>query len=241
MCVEYKRDHLFSLTDNAEHDRRRKLGFDGTGSSKFEISVYRCLGDSLNPIRSKFLSSNTKVVPVDMATKVQYFTHDTISTTTFSRAFGMIQNDTDANNYIQPTKEGFSMGNIALALGLVKLTQLPLIGEMLSPSPKDETGYGKMLAECVSMIESRATNRVDSQDGMLGSFIRHGLSGGELRSEILDAVVIGSFAPCHAICVAILLITTNSHVHSKLCREIDNAVRDGKALPINGIKWLVTA
>lgn len=150
----------------------------------------------------------------------------------------MVQNDTDVRSYIQSTKQGFLMGNAILALGLTKLSQMSFIGELLSPSPKDKTGYGNMLGFCINIMEKRATNPADNHDDMLGSFIRQGMSGNELRSEILDAIVIGSFGPCHVICAALLLVTTNPYVYSKLCREIDNAVRDGKAPPTD--KGIIT-
>lgn len=165
-----------------------------------------------------------------MAAKVQYYTHDVISTITFGTPFNMLQNDTDTNGYIQSTKEGFLIANILVAFGLAKLSQSPLIGPALTPGPDEETGYGKLLAVSVKTIEERVANPRNKPEDMLDSFIRHGITGDALRSEILDAVVIGSFGPCYSICSVILLTLTNLHVLAKLRREIDEVVTAGKGV-----------
>ncbi|EFE40403.1 cytochrome P450 monooxygenase, putative [Trichophyton verrucosum HKI 0517] len=64
---------------------------------------------------------------------------------------------------------------------------------------------------------------------MLDSFIRHGVKGDALRSEVLDALVIGSFGPCYSICSVILHTLANQSVLTKLRCEINEAVATGKA------------
>lgn len=136
----------------------------------------------------------------------------------------MLQNDVDTNGYIQSIKEGFLIANILVAFGLAKLSQSSLIGPVPTPGPDEQTGYGKLLAVSIKMIEERVANPHIESGDMLDSFIRHGMTDGALRSEILDAVVIGSFGPCYTICSVILLTLTNPGVLTKLHREIDEAV-----------------
>lgn len=49
--------------------------------------------DFLNLIRSKYISSDRGVVPIDLAKKVQYFILDVISTDGLGKSFGMLQSD----------------------------------------------------------------------------------------------------------------------------------------------------
>jgi hypothetical protein len=49
--------------------------------------------DFLNLIRSKYISSDRSVVPIDLAKKVQYFTLDIISTVGLGKSFGILQSD----------------------------------------------------------------------------------------------------------------------------------------------------
>ncbi|EFE40402.1 cytochrome P450 monooxygenase, putative [Trichophyton verrucosum HKI 0517] len=143
MRVDYQHDHLFSLTDTAEHDRRRKLlgpGFHGTECS-YELCINERLEELLLLIRSKYLSSDSKVVPMDIAAKVQYFTHDVITAITFGKSFEMVQKDADTNGYIKSIKEGFLTANILVAFGLAKISQSSLIGPALTPVATEETGY----------------------------------------------------------------------------------------------------
>ncbi|EFR00716.1 pisatin demethylase [Nannizzia gypsea CBS 118893] len=231
MRVDYRHDHLFSLTDAAEHDRRRKLlgpGFYGTECS-YEVFINKRLEELLHLIRSKYVSSGSKRVPVDMAAKVQYYTHDVISTITFGKPFEMLQKDTDTNGYIQSIKDGFLIANILVAFGLAKVSQSSLIGPALAPGVNDETGYGKLVAVSTKLIKERQANPREKPKDMLDSFVQHGLKGDALHSEILDAVVIGSFAPCYSICSVILLTLTNQRVLTKLRREIHDAITSGKA------------
>ncbi|KAM5433052.1 hypothetical protein MferCBS31731_007276 [Microsporum ferrugineum] len=231
MRVDYQHDHLFSLTDAAEHDRRRKLlgpGFYGT-EFPYELFINERLEELLHLIRSNYLSSGSKMVPVDMAAKIQYYAYDVISTIAFGQPFQMLQKDTDTNGYIQSVKEGFLVANVLVALGLAKASQSSLIGPALAPRSNDETGYGKLLAVSAKLIKEREANPRENPQDMLDSFIRHGIAGDALRSEMLDAVIIGSFGPYYSICSVILLTLTNQHVLAKLRREIDEAVTTGKA------------
>jgi cytochrome P450 len=64
---------------------------------------------------------------------------------------------------------------------------------------------------------------------MLASFIRHGLTGEELRSEALEQVIAGSDTTAAAIRGALLYLMTNPRVYLKLRNEIDEAVASGNA------------
>lgn len=176
---------------------------------------------------------------MDLAKKVQYFTLDVISSVGLGTAFGMLQSDQDVDNYLQSSEEGLAIGNTALAMGFTWITQAPFIGRFVAPSPKDNNGFGKMMAACFRLVDERAASSTDERSDMLASFMRHGLKGDELRTEALEQIIAGSDTTAGAIRGTLLHIMTNPRVYFKLQREVDDAVRDGRA-PSTG-EGLITA
>ncbi|KAL5342230.1 cytochrome P450 [Aspergillus crustosus] len=240
--IEYRKDNVFSQTDNAKHEQRRKQmapGYSGRRNTNLESSVDERVQDFLNLIRSKYVSSDRRVVPMDLAKKVQYFTLDVISSIGLGKTFGMLQSDQDVEDYLQSSEEGLAIGNTALALGFSWITQAPFIGMFIAPSPKDNNGFGKMMASCFRLVDERAAKSTDQRSDMLASFMHHGLAGDELRTEALEQIIAGSDTTASAIRGTILHIMTNARVYLKLQREIDDAVRRGHA-PSRG-EGIITA
>ena len=168
---------------------------------------------------------------MDLARKVQFFTLDVISRVGLGTAFGMLQADHDKNSYIQSSEEGLAVGATALALGFSWLVHFPVIGRAIAPSPKDSNGFGKMMATCFNFVDDRAASPADTRSDMLASFMRHGLSGNELRTEALEQIIAGSDTTATGIRVTLLHVMANPRVYVKLQREIDEAVREGNAPP----------
>ncbi|KAJ5832685.1 hypothetical protein N7474_000996 [Penicillium riverlandense] len=235
--IEYRRDNVFSQTDNAKHERRRKQmapGYSGRENIHLEGSVDERLQDFLNLIRSKYVSSDRQVVPMDLAKKVQYFTLDVISSVGLGTAFGMLQSDHDVDDYLQSSEEGLAIGHTALAMGFSWIAQAPFIGRFIAPSPKDNNGFGKMMAACFRLVDERAASSTDERSDMLASFMRHGLKDDELRTEALEQIIAGSDTTAGAIRGTLLHVMTNPRVYFRLQREVDDAVRSGNA-PSEGL------
>ncbi|KAL4995725.1 cytochrome P450 [Aspergillus recurvatus] len=240
--IEYQKDNVFSQTDNAKHEQRRKQmapGYSGRENKDLEASVDKQLQNVLDLVRAKYVSSDHQAVPMDLAKKIQYFTLDVISSVGLGQAFGMLEADHDVDDYLQSSEEGLAIANTALALGFSSLTQAPFIGRFLAPSPKDNNGFGKMMATCFRLVDERAASATDKRSDMLASFIRHGLSGDELRTEALEQIIAGSDTTASAIRGTLLHLMTNARVYVKLQREIDDAVSRGLA-PTTG-QGLITA
>ncbi|KAL4744767.1 hypothetical protein BDW72DRAFT_74740 [Aspergillus terricola var. indicus] len=241
--IEYRKDNVFSQTDNAKHEHRRKQmapGYSGRENTDLEASVDKQLRSLLSLIRAKYVSSNDQAVPMDLAKKVQYFTLDVISSVGLGKAFGMLEADRDVDEYLQSSDEGLAIGNTALALGFSSITQAPFIGKFFAPSPKDNNGFGKLMTTCFRLVDERAASATDKRSDMLASFIRHGLSGDELRTEALEQILAGSDTTAGAIRGTLLHLMTNPRVYVKLQREIDDAVHRGLA-PSTGEGLITTA
>ncbi|KAI8239311.1 Cytochrome P450 monooxygenase lolP1 [Colletotrichum sp. SAR 10_96] len=229
--VEYRRDNVFTQTDNAKHDARRKQmapGYSGRENLDLEPKIDARLNDLLTLIRTKYLSTESRIIPMDLAKKVQYFTLDVISDVGLGKTFGMLTADADVDGYLQSAEQGLTAASFALAFGLSWLAQAPVIGRFLAPSPTDDNGFGRMIAACYRDVDARAARETDKKSDMLASFIRHGLSGDELRSEALEQIIAGSDTTAAAIRGTLLLIMTNARVYAKLQREIDDAETYGE-------------
>ncbi|CAI7628389.1 unnamed protein product [Penicillium pancosmium] len=235
--IEHRKDNVFTQTDNAKHDRRRKQmapGYSGRENLQLEGAIDERVQDFLDLIRVKYVSTDNGTVPMDLAKKVQYFTLDVISSVGLGSNFGMLESDRDVDNYLSSLEEGLAIGNTALAMGFSWLTQAPFIGKYVAASPKDKNGFGKMMTACFQIVDGRAASKTDQRSDMLASFIRHGLSGDELRSEALEQILAGSDTTAGAIRGSLLHIMTNPRVYHKLQREIDDSISNG-LVPREGI------
>lgn len=205
--------------------------YSGRENLDLEIAIDDRVQELIQVIRSKYISTRDKIVPMDLSQKIQFFTLDVISSVGLGQTFGMLRSDYDVDQYLQSSEEGLSALQFALALGLGRLAQAPIIGWFVAPSPKTNNGFGKMMATCFRYVDERAASSTDKRSDMLASFIRHGLTGEELRSEALEQIIAGSDTTAGAIRGALLHIMTNLRVYNRLRKETDDAVSKGIAPP----------
>ncbi|KAL4792674.1 cytochrome P450 [Aspergillus venezuelensis] len=239
---EYRRDNVFSQTDNAKHDLRRKQmgpGYSGRENLQLEPAIDERVEALIKLVRS-YVSTDRQIVPMDLASKIQYLTLDVISSVGLGQTFGMLDRDEDVDEYLKSSEDSLAVGNVALGLGFSWLRQAPFIGQFIAPSPTDNNGSGKMMATCFRLVDERAAKSTEDRSDMLASFIRHGLTGDELRSEALEQIVAGSDTTAGAIRGTLLHLMTNPRVYLKLQDEIDNAIASGLA-PATGKGLISTA
>ncbi|KAK4186967.1 cytochrome P450 [Podospora australis] len=234
--VEYGKDNIFSQTDTEKHDLRRKQlapGYSGRENLELERSIDAKVQELLDLINNKYLSTDAKAVPMDLAKKIQFLTLDVISTVAFDGNFGMLKTDEDVLGFIKSSEDGLTIGNLFMAFGLSWLVQAPGIGKFLGPKPTHKTGFGAMMARCFKYIDERVKNPEDKRRDMLASFIRHGVKGDDLRSEVLEQLVAGSDTTAGALRAIMLHIIANPRVQRKLQKEIDEIVASGKVAAIS--------
>jgi cytochrome P450 len=176
-------------------------------------------------------------VPIDLAKKVQFFTLDVISTIGLGKSFSMLDNDADVFNYAESSEKGLYESGVAIGLGFGLVAQLPWIGKLFAPSPEDSDGFGKMMATCFQYVDERVAKPIDAKSDMFVSFMRHGLTHEELRSESLEQMFAGSDNTATSIRGSLLYIMTNPRVYRKLQREVDETAQTG-IFPENGSKMV---
>jgi cytochrome P450 len=77
--TEVGKDHVFSQLDEAAHTKRRQQmasGYSGKENTALESDIDEHLQQLLELIRSKYLSTTTQYQPMDLGSKIQYFTLD---------------------------------------------------------------------------------------------------------------------------------------------------------------------
>ncbi|KAH6677016.1 cytochrome P450 71A20 [Plectosphaerella plurivora] len=229
--VEYRRDNVFTQTDNDKHTQRRKQmapGYSGRENQELEPAIDERVREFLALIKDKYISTSGRVVPVDMAKKIQYFTLDVITGVGLGKPFGMLRADADVDGYLSSIEQGLLAANFALAAGVSWMAQAPLVGPYIAPGPHKKDAFGGMMAKCFRFVDERMWEDTGKRSDMLASFARHGLQGDELRSEALEQIIAGSDTTAGAIRGVLLLVMTNPRVCARLQEEIDAAVREGK-------------
>jgi cytochrome P450 len=184
---------------------------------------------------------------MDLSKKMVFFTLDVIGTLGTGQSFGMLREDRDIDNYVKSSEEGLHATAMVSGLRLNWLMGTPIIGKALMPKPGDGTGFGAMMQTCFARVDQRAAEEAayaakgDEEVGdgshkmprrrrdMLASFIRHKLTGDDLRSEVLESLIAGSDTTAGALRATMLYVMSNKRVQDKLQAEIDEAVRQGKA------------
>ncbi|KAM7198208.1 Pisatin demethylase [Naviculisporaceae sp. PSN 640] len=240
--IEHRRDNVFTMTDNAEHERRRKAiapGYSGRDIENIEPAIDLRVQDFLDLIRNKYLSTPQKITPMDLSKKMQFFTLDVLSTVGLGKSFGMLVADRDISEFVKSGEDGMLTANMFLALGLSGLAQMPFIGKFILPSPRDSKGMGKLVGNSFlladqAFVRSMSVDSSTNSDSMLGSWIRHGIMGDALRSEAAESIIAGSDTTAGALRGIMLQLMANPRVYVKLHKEIDEAVEKG-LVPEEGI------
>lgn len=170
---------------------------------------------------------------MDLAEKMQFFIGDLMSQVVVGRSLGMMTTDSDylgLNRTMQPQMRAIQ---ILVSLGLQWLPYVRPVYKMLGPTRHDALGIGGLMGEVYGAVDARVAEaeKTGGPQGsdMLAAFMRHRLSGHELRLEALEQVVAGSDTTSTAIRANMLFVLTNPRVYAKLQAEIDQAVSDGRA------------
>jgi hypothetical protein len=141
---------LFTLRDTIAHDKlKAKLaaGYSGRENLQLESGSDLLLAKFIDVIRGKYLSSDEKVVPFDLARSIQFFTLDTITKLAYGEEFGYMETDSDIYDYIKTTEEAVPFLQLCGEWPLLqKIIFSPLMLGFLGPKITDKNGLGRLMA-----------------------------------------------------------------------------------------------
>ena len=158
------------------------MQYSGKENPTLEPSIDIHVKELVNLVR-KYAAPKASTKPsqaMDLAQKIPFFTLDVISHVGLGEAFGDLNADKDLKDYLKSSEEGLKIGNTAFAMGIAWLRDTPIIGPAISPSEKDATGFGNMMAQARKIVDSRMLKSTEDKSDMFASFVRHGLSGNDL-------------------------------------------------------------
>jgi len=111
-----------------------------------EDRIDRHISNLINLIKTKYISTETELKPMDLARKAQFVTLDIITDLAFDAPFGDIDLDKDVHLYIQSTEETIPFAIMLASIPIMNsFLNLPIIGDMIFPSSKDKTGPGRLI------------------------------------------------------------------------------------------------
>jgi len=238
-CARFEpgKDNVFTECDNDKHDARKKkmaFGYSGKENPTLESSIDTHVKELIHLIRSKYATpaaSSGLSKPMDMSSKMQYFTLDVMSRISLGQAFGDLKADADINDFLKSSVDGLAIGNTSWGLGISWIRDVPILGKAISPSEKDDRGFGRMMAHARKSIRERLLKSTEERSDMLSSFVRHGLSGDDLFHETFEQILAGSDTTAGALRIIMLYLMSHPRVYAKLQAEIDGVVKAGLAPP----------
>ncbi|KAH6843234.1 cytochrome P450 [Chaetomium sp. MPI-CAGE-AT-0009] len=224
---------LFSLTDNAAHDRlKAKLafGYGGRENPGLERDVDVVLEGFVALLARKYVSrEGGETKRVDFAKVVQFFTMDAITRIAYGEEFGYLETDSDLFGAIAGAEEGIPLLVLAAEMPFIGwIFAQPWVVKLLGPKKTDAGGMGKMLAIAEQVVAKRFGPDAKDQRDMLGAFVRHGVTQRQCEIEVPFQLVAGSDTTATAIRGTMLYLAATRQAYSRLQKEIDTAVAEGR-------------
>ncbi|KAI1075518.1 putative benzoate 4-monooxygenase cytochrome P450 [Whalleya microplaca] len=227
--------NIVSERNVATHHRLRyqmSAGYAGKDIEGVEAAVDERLAEFFSHLESS-VSKPGSTKTLDIATRLQYYAVDVISQLCFGRPLGFVQSDSDHIGF-QSTVE-WQMPIVMLFSVIVELNSLyyflsgiPWIRKVIVPSAGDKIGIGPIMKISREVINERCAPGAVQKKDMLGSFIKRGLSPTDVEMEISISLIAGSDTTATALRACLLAIISNPRVFSKLVKEIDEAIVQGK-------------
>ncbi|EXJ76980.1 hypothetical protein A1O3_10137 [Capronia epimyces CBS 606.96] len=232
-------DNVLSQRSEEKHDdlRRRMVhGYSGKENLTLEKDIDDCVLELVGLIERKYLSepSSGRLVPMDLAQKIQFFTSDIMSKLSFDTKFHDLRDDADNLGYIHEIDTMFPriFSTCTIPKVIEFLTDVGFLG-LFAPSANSNLGLGKVQAITKEQtakrfdVEGKPKADKDYRD-MLGSFIRHGLTMKEAESESVMQLAAGSDTSATGMRATLRCIISSPSTYAKLMAEIDEAIASGK-------------
>jgi cytochrome P450 len=228
-----ERENVVSVRDEHLHNdlrSRMAFGYAGKENDHLEKDVDEQLHKLFHLINSKYLARPSEGIfsTVDLSRITNFFTLDVISKIAFGETFGFLDHDEDPFGYLQNLEE-FLPAIIVFGVytELTKILKMPLLKSAL-PKSTDKRGLGRVMGFARDRVQERFGSKAIVRHDMLGSFIKHGLTQGELESETLTQITAGSDSTASALRLTLHFISTSPHILERLLAEVNAAIEAGK-------------
>ncbi|OAP64768.1 hypothetical protein AYL99_00740 [Fonsecaea erecta] len=230
MKIDPRINNLLSEQDERRHaELRAKMmpGYTGKEVPNLEQRIDERVLDLVDLIQREGVE---KHAPIDFAVFAQYFTLDSLTHIAFGHPFGFLIENKDLYDYNKSSTAFFPVMELGTNLPLIHfILSSSLMQALAGPKPEDKAGLGAIIGIAQKIVADRfdPTSESKSEQDMLNSFIRHGLTQLEAESESLLQILAGSDSTATTIRMTFMYILTNPAVYAKLRGEIDAAIQAG--------------
>ncbi len=228
-----ERENVVSIRDEHIHNdlrSRMAFGYAGKENEHLEQDVDDQLLKLFELLNSKYVTQPEKgvFVTVDLSQVTNYFTLDVISKVAFGQTFGFLERDEDPFGYLK-NLEQFLPAIIVFGVytELTSILKMPLMKSAL-PKSTDKRGLGRVMGFARDRVQERFGQKGIVRNDMLGSFIKHGLTQGELESETLTQITAGSDSTASSLRLTLHFICTSPPILERLLAEVNSAIEAGK-------------
>ncbi|KAK5070160.1 hypothetical protein LTR64_001997 [Lithohypha guttulata] len=232
-------DNLITLTNEKEHDERRKkmaAGYSGKDNLTLERDLDDCILDLCNLIESRYAvdaaAESSQLKPMDLARKIQYFTVDVMSKVSLGLNFHDLRDDNDNFEYINEIETMFPkiFSTCCTPRVLMFLTDIRFL-KLFAPQATAKLGMGKVLAITQKLVAEHfdaEKNVVVHKPDMLDSFMKHGLTQEQAEQESVLQLLAGSDTSATGMRSTMFNLISSPRAYNKLMTEVDAAIAVGK-------------
>lgn len=228
-----ERENVVSLVDERKHSELRNRmapGYSGKENTHLEQDVDEQLLKYLDLVNARYVARPEEGLfrTVDLSRVTSFFTLDVISKIAFGQTFGFLDRDEDPFGYLK-NLEQFLPAIIVFGVytELTQILKMPLMKSAL-PKSTDKRGLGRVMGFARDRVQERFGHKAISRHDMLGSFINHGLTQGELESETLTQITAGSDSTASSLRLTLHFICTAPVILERLLGEANAAISAGK-------------
>ncbi|KAI1657302.1 cytochrome P450 monooxygenase [Daldinia decipiens] len=232
-----RNENMITLIDTHAHDQRKAKtikGYNGRENADLEHAINSQIAHFIDVVRRKYLSGpESRTRCVDFASLSRYFTLDVITRLAYGQPFGFLNADGDLYEYTTMVDNTLKVQNLCQEIPFLKrIVFSHTFYALFGPKPTDEKGIGKMMGITQKIIEERFRD-ANPPDDMMGSFIRHGMTEEECKSEAMLQILAGADTSAVAIRTTLMYLVATPRVYSRLKTIIKQCVeRNEVSTPI---------
>jgi hypothetical protein len=122
------------------------IQYTGKDVDGLETAVDKYLLQFIDLIRRKYISTASELRPLDFARRISFFAMDFTTDIAFGSPWGCLAQDEDVGKWFETSE--LLLPNVIMVSTipwLAKLFAIPIIGRLVMPSDKDQTGAGRLI------------------------------------------------------------------------------------------------
>ncbi|KAH7303915.1 cytochrome P450 [Stachybotrys elegans] len=223
---------MISTTDTAKHDTlkaKSAAGYSGREATNMEEIISSQVDSYVRLIREKYVSKGSMVRPLDFALTTSFFTLDVISAVAFGKPFGFLETNEDLYDLIATIRDRWRIAALASDIPWIgSIVYTPVFLKLFAPQYGDKAGVGRMLTVTRDSVDARYRDGDKDQNDMMASWMRHGMTREEARSEGPFLVLAGSDTVASVVRGTMLNILSNGPLYAKLKQVIATCVSGGQ-------------